>query len=70
MILYSHLLIYLLFHKKNYSNISFLIFQQDLFSIFLSKSTLTLYGVSNTRIQIPITPGFAIANYKVLGVTF
>ena len=31
---------------------------------------LTLHEVSITRIQIPMTPGFTIINYKVQDATF
>lgn len=43
---------------------------ENVFPIFLAKSTLTICGISITRLQIPMTPGFAVTEYKVQGATF
>lgn len=41
-----------------------------MFLIFLSKSTLTIRDINIIRLQIPMTPGFAIKDYKVQETIF
>lgn len=41
-----------------------------MFLVFLVKSTLTIYGISITKLKILITSSFAITNYKMQKVTF
>lgn len=43
---------------------------KNVFSVFPPKSTLTIRGISVTRLQIPMTPRFAVTDYKVQGATF
>ena len=42
----------------------------DVFPTFPIKSTLKLPGLKVSRNQIPLTPGFAVTDYKVQGATF
>lgn len=69
-ILYSYLLIYILLKRPKRLEITFLILLKNVFLVFLAKSTLTIYNISITRLQIPITPGFAVTDYMIQEATF
>lgn len=43
---------------------------ENMFSVFLAKSTLTMYDISVTRLQILMMPDFAVTDFKVQEVTF
>lgn len=38
--------------------------------VFTAKSTLIIRSINITRLQIPMTPGFAVTNYKIERATF
>ncbi len=42
----------------------------NVFPLFPVKSTVSLQGISINRMQIPLTPAFAVTDYKVQGATF
>lgn len=60
----------MLLEQPKHLNIIFSIVAENVFLVLLVISTLTLYGISVTRLQILITPDFAIMNYKIQGNTF
>lgn len=43
---------------------------ENVFLVFPVKSILTMHGISITRLQISIMPGFAIMDYKVQRAIF
>ncbi len=43
---------------------------ENVFPVFPARSTLTMRGISVTSLQIPMTLGFAITDYKVQEATF
>ncbi len=69
-IMCPHLPLYVLLERPQRSWIAFLILPENVFPVFLAKSTSTMRGISVTRLQIPMTPEFAITDYKVQGATF
>lgn len=68
--MYSYLLIYILLKRPGQLEITFSIFSQNVFSVFLAKSTLTICNITVARRQILMTPDFAVIKYKIQGVTF
>lgn len=69
-ILCSRLPICVLLQRPKKSTSLFPYLPNDIFPVFPTKSTLTIRGISVSRLQIPMTPGFAVTDYKIQGATF
>ncbi len=69
-ILSSYLPFCILLKMSQHSEIAFLMLPENVFLVFLAKSTLTMYDSSVTRLQILMMLGFTITDYKVQGATF
>lgn len=65
-----HLPIYILLQKKHQTNFTFSGLLRYIFPLFLFKFTLVLRKISITRLQIPMTPGFAVTDNKFYKNTF
>lgn len=68
--MYSHFFIYVLLERTQSLDINFLILPKKVFSIFSAKSTIPIHNISVIRLQILMTPGFVVSEYKVQGAIF
>ncbi len=58
------------FNKKKQLKIPFLTLSSNVYLIFPDRSTLKLSQGDISKLQLPITIGFALTEYKIQGATF
>lgn len=69
-LLCSHPAVCLLLQKSSPSRVRFPELAENVVPVFPAISTVSLKKLAVSRLQIPITPGFASTDYKVQGGTF
>ena len=60
----------MLLQRQHLLKVAFPDLPANVFPLFLVKSTVSLQGISINRMQILLTPAFAVTDYKVQGATF